>query len=39
MEGLGGDAKVATGELSILATGMVVVKPLESLPDFLDSST
>ncbi len=38
IEGLWGDAKVAAkvaaGEASIVTTGVVVIKPLKSLPGF-----
>jgi hypothetical protein len=32
IESLRGDAKVATGETSILTMGTIVIKPLEPLP-------
>ena len=35
VEGLRADAIVATGESGIVTTGVVVVKPFESLPGFL----
>ena len=34
VEGLRADAIVATGESGIVTTGVVVVKPFESLPGF-----
>ncbi len=34
VEGLRADATVATGESSIVPTGVVVVKPFKSLPGF-----
>jgi len=35
VEGLRGDAKIATGETGVLVMGFVVIKPLKSLPGFL----
>ncbi len=35
IEGLRRDAKIATGETSISTTKVVVIKPFQSLPDFL----
>jgi len=32
VEGLWGDAKVAAGKTSMVTVGIVVIKPLESLP-------
>ncbi|GAH51720.1 unnamed protein product, partial [marine sediment metagenome] len=34
VEGLWADIKVAAGEASIVTTGVIVVKPFESLPGF-----
>ena len=34
VEGLRADIKVAAGETSIVTTGVVVIKPLKSLPGF-----